>query len=255
MKQGFLRLPFVKKAILLGSMMAMISTIMPWYDQRNSVGIGDTYLGIQGPLFVIGVLVLGFAGVTFFNLFLPLLGRNFFNLRRKSGVLSLILGAESLLFLLVGNVIFYNPDFGLSSSTKGTRFGMMVAFLSVGLMMIAGYFAKKYEKNEAEETLEFNVEEQNVEPAQSTYASPSTASYQNPPTYSPSAGHQIPVQTSLTDKVDPLTLDVKTRYKMMQSQTRYSSSARGNLWGGGNGSAFQSQNTKTVDLDHEPTDY
>ena len=38
--------------------------------------------------------------------------------------------------------------------------------------------------------------------------------------------------------VDPLTLDAKTRYKMLQSQGRYSSTARNNLWGSGSGSAY-----------------
>ena len=56
-KQGFLRLPMVKKAILLASGVLMLSVVLPWYDNRNSFGVGETYLGIQGPLFLVGVLV------------------------------------------------------------------------------------------------------------------------------------------------------------------------------------------------------
>ena len=81
-KQGFLRLPLMKKAILTGSAALVVSTVLPWYDLRNSFGVGATYLGIQGPLFVIGLLVLGCGLVSFFNMFFPLMGRQFFNLRK-----------------------------------------------------------------------------------------------------------------------------------------------------------------------------
>jgi hypothetical protein len=257
MKQGFLRLPFLKKLILLSSLVAMISTVAPWYDQRNSVGIGDTYLGVQGPLGIIGLIVLGCAAVTFFNLFFPLLGRNFFNLKRKGGVVAMALGLESLLLLAVSNVIFYNPEFGLSISNKSTRFGMMMAFFSVGIMVVAGYFARKNEKNELEDSEEFVLPERNVgESVQSDVRggfgevvggnnNDVPISYERP---------HAPVQTSLTDNVDPLTLDAKTRYKMMQSQMRYSSTARTNLWGSGNGSAFSSRGAEGESR-QEPTDY
>ena len=249
MKQGFLRLPFVKKAVMASSAATVVSTLMPWYDMRNSVGIGDTYLGVQGPLFIVGMLVLGFGAVSFLNLFLPLAGKSFFNLKRKGGATSMILGAQSLLLLLVANTTFYHPDFGLALSNKTTRFGMMMAFLSAGLMVISGYFARKYEATHGEETEFFVEEEVPSAPvsAPNSYAMPERR-----------------VQSSLMDLsagagegVDPLTLDAKTRYKMMQSQMRYSSSAKTNLWGSGKGSAFGSPEVG-VGGDggmNEPTDY
>ncbi|MFA5855371.1 MAG: hypothetical protein WC846_03785 [Candidatus Gracilibacteria bacterium] len=252
MKQGFLRLPFVKKAVMVAGAATTVSTLMPWYDMRNSVGIGNTYLGVQGPLFVVGMLVLGFGAVSFLNLFLPLAGKSFFNLKRKGGATSMILGAQSLLLLLVANTTFYHPNFGLALSNKTTRFGMMMAFLSAGLMIISGYFARKYEATHGEET-EFFVEEEVPSPPASVQS-----------------GYAIPerrVQSSLMDTmgeasgagsgVDPLTLDAKTRYKMMQSQMRYSSSAKTNMWGSGKGSAFGSPEGGDGGMNgmNEPTDY
>jgi len=254
MKQGFLRLPFVKKSVMVAGAATAVSTLMPWYDMRNSVGIGNTYLGIQGPLFVVGLLVLGFGAASFLNLFLPLAGKSFFNLKRKGGVVSMVLGAQSLLLLLVANTTFYHPDFGLALSNKTTRFGMMMAFLSAGLMVISGYFARKYEAVHGEEA-ELFVEEEMPQ----SYATPMPSSYAAP---------ERRVQSSLMDMgagegagvgsgVDPLTLDAKTRYKMMQSQMRYSSSAKTNLWGSGRGSAFGSTDGSELSGGgmNEPTDY
>lgn len=230
LKQGFLRLPFSKKAILVSSALLMISTLMPWYDEKNSFGIGDTYLGVQGPLFLVGLLVLGFGAITFSNLFFPLMGRNFFNLRRRGGSVALVLGAQSVLLLAVANSVFYHPEFGLNLTTKSTRFGMMMAFFSVGLMMISGYMTRRNEKNESEEL------EPYVDDAPVATPAPTVV----PQSYAAAApvGPQATVSPTPSPAVDPLTLDARTRYRMMQSQQRYSSGARNNLWGSGTGSAY-----------------
>lgn len=218
-KQGFLRLPILKKAILVSSFGLILSALMPWYDHRNSFGIGDTYLGIQGPLFLIGFLVLGCGAASFFNIFFPLMGRNFFNLRRRGGTVALILGAQALLLLLVANSIFYHPSFGLNVGSKGTRFGMMLAFFFVGTLIISGWLTRRKEKEEKDEIEEF------LSPQASGVQTYDQASLNVPP-------------SSVEPFVDPLTIDPRTRYKMMQSKTRLSTAARNNFWGSGSGSAF-----------------
>ncbi len=142
-KQGYLRLPSMEKVIFLGSVITMVSTVMPWYDNRNNYNIGETYLGFQGPLFVVGLLTLGFAGFCFLKIFLPFMGRNFFHSSYKIGKLSLILGLESMLMLIIANTVFYHPDFGDNATNKAIRFGMFVAFLGVSMMITGGYLASK----------------------------------------------------------------------------------------------------------------
>lgn len=260
-KQGFLRLPLMKKAILVSGAGLMLSTVMPWYDTRNSFGIGETYLGIQGPLFVIGALVLVCGAVSFSNIFFSLMGRKFFNLKKRGGTTSLILGAQSLLFVLMGNVIFYNPEFGTDVGSKTTRFGMVVAFVSIGTMIIAGWLARKKENEEEDDVEDIMSDVMPVE-APVSHAMPSysvpisstpvTPSYQMPAR--PASAYQqssftTPVAPVAPAGVDPLTLDARTRYKMMQSQGRYSSNAKTNLWGSGRGSAFSRPVDETQDMD------
>jgi hypothetical protein len=242
-KQGFLRLPFSKKAILFSSGLLMVSTVMPWYDERNSFGIGDTFLGVQGPLFLVGLLVLGFGAITFFNLFFPLMGRNFFNLRRRGGSVALLLGAQSLLLLAVANSVFYHPQFGLNLTNKGTRFGMMTAFFAVGAMMISGWMTRR---KESEESVEMEAYVEPVEVERAAAVSPVFTPMPNP--------QPVGAEPGLRPVVDPLTLDAKTRYRMMQAQDRYSARARTNLWGSGNGSPYGAG--RSADQDREqPMDF
>lgn len=226
-KQGFLRLPPSKKGILLSSGLLMVSTLMPWYDERNSFGVGETYLGIQGPLFLVGLLVLSFGAITFFNLFFPLMGRNFFNLRHRGGSVALIFGTQSLLLLAVANSVFYHPEFGLNLANKGTRFGMMMALFSVGLMILTGFLTRRKENNE---TLEMDA---NVEPVEMARAATVSPVFTPMPVPQAMGGETVNAAV-----VDPLTLDAKTRYRMMQTQNRTNAGAHGNLWGNGPGMSY-----------------
>ncbi|MFA6023865.1 MAG: hypothetical protein WC777_01445 [Candidatus Gracilibacteria bacterium] len=251
LKQGFLRLPSAKKLILVSSFTLAVSTVMPWYDQRNNFGVGDTFLGIQGPLFAVGFLVLGCALVSFSNLFLPLMGRHFFDLKRQSGSLALSLGGLSLLLILVANSVFYHPEFAVTINNKGTRFGMVAAFISIGALMISGWWVRRKEKAGGG----MEDRENELEDFMATPVAPAPM-----PSYSvPTPSYVVPVQDRIPQPqvqpapqaqvpVDPLTLDARTRYKMMKSQGHYSSSARNNLWGSGSGSAFGRQARIEEDL-------
>lgn len=255
-KQGFLRLPVSRKAILLSSGLLMVSAFLPWYDHRNAAGIGDTFLGIQGPLFLVGVLVAVFGAITFFNLFLPLMGKNFFKLRRKSGVVSMLLGAQAMFLLLIANSVFYHPEFGSSVAQKSTRFGMVVAFASLFVMVMAGWQANRKEKNGDFEDLDEMVIHEPEEapvataepvyhaaPQQTVHAEPVRSYHAEPArdfsnhSYTAQRMRQSVSEESTTTPqntqgVDPLTMSAKERYKMMRQRQRMSDAAKGNLWQG-----------------------
>lgn len=262
MKQGFLRLPLRKQVVLVSSAGLMLSPLTPWYDERNSFGVGDSYLGIQGPFFLIGAMVMVLGAVSFFNLFLPLMGKNFFNLKKKGGMASVLLGFQSTLLMVVATSIFFHPDFGVNLSTKSTRFGMTFAFLMSGFMMLAGWLSSRKETNEEEEVYEEDVEDVEIEDRPFAGPSPLPSYTQErvssafQPTYSQPAVQEQPVAAAPAN-VDPLTMDAKTRYRLMQSRLRqegqggsmHYGSGSSNLWGGqhnrapyGGGTSYDSDN-------------
>jgi len=254
-KQGFLRLPTTKKLLLIASFMLMISAVLPWYDNQNSFGTGETYLGIQGPLFMVGFIVLALGTVNFLNMFLPLTGKNFSKMKRNSGLLSMILGAQSALLLLVSNTVFLHPEFGTNVNHKATSFGMTLAFLSIGTLIIGGWWAKRKEASGEYAQREKEIEEaEEAEEAQAAAASIQAVQPEpvpvmhTQPLYSPTPQatpqYEAPQTQVIPDyepvrpepvtpsNVDPLTLDAKTRYKLMKQRERQSSHSRNNLWAG-----------------------
>lgn len=246
-KQGFLRTPMVQKIVLLSSALLMISPILPWFDSKNSSNIGETYIGVSGPLFLVGILVMTFGAISFFNLFLPLMGKNFFKLRKKSGLVSMLLAIQSLFLIGIANSVFFHPSFGSNISNKGTRFGMFVSVVAIGLMVGAGYLTHRKEKNGEIEDIEDIMTNEEVTPSP-VQAVPRPVSSAR--TYEPAPrpnSYSVPVNNSSSPSSvpsdaygggDPLLLDPKTRYKMMQAQARraqsqsQSKNAQNNLWGG-----------------------
>lgn len=231
MKQGFLRLPLRKQVLLIASAALMISPVMPWYDERSSTGIGDSLLGIQGPFFLIGYVVMALGAIGFFNLFLPLLGKSFFNLKKKAGLTSSLLGLQAAFLMLIADSIFLHPDFGVNLSTKSIRFGMTFGFVATGILVTVGWFSRKKDEQAEEEVITDFAE---VVPQES---------------YAQERPLDIPVQTSFTQPnpsnssnpapVDPLTMDAKTRYRLMQARQRsqngsmhFGAQSNPNFWGG-----------------------
>jgi len=263
-------MPATKKTILLASGVLTVSAFLPWYDNRNSFGVGETYLGIEGPLFLVGALIAVFGAVSFSNIFFPLLGRNFFKLKKKMGATAISLGLQSLFLIVVANSVFYHPSFGTNVSHKGTRFGMMTAFVAIAVMVIAGWITHRKEKAGGYEDIDdfmmnpgandaIDMEERAVANYPG-YEVPTVVSEPSRPAARPVVRASVtpsmaprPSTMSAPDGVDPLTLDAKTRYKMMRSQSRYSDSAKKNLWGSGQGSAFPKE--EKASLERDPNAY
>lgn len=139
-KQGYLRLSGPEKAILIGSGLTMLAPLLPWYDSMKGY-ISETIMGISGPLFLVGVFTMIFGALTFFQLFLPMIGKSL--AKRDIAQLANFCGFQAVLMLIISNSVFFNPDYGVSVTHKGTRFGMFFAFTGAALMIIGAYFSKK----------------------------------------------------------------------------------------------------------------
>jgi len=119
----------------------------------------------------------------------------------------------------------YKKDYGKKGQIIKAEFDLpsgQVKFYQIKIVVDESML-KKEDEEEEEDILE------EVTPVP-TYSVPSysapVSSIPSRPTY------------GANQSVDPLTLDARTRYKMMRSQGRYSSNAQNNLWGSGAGSAF-----------------
>jgi hypothetical protein len=139
LQHGLKKLDVTRKWVLFASTLVALSTILPWYEDLDAFGAGDLYLGITGPLFLVGLMILASAVMVISWIVLPLMGKRLPSLPVKEGALFAFLGVQDLLLLLVANSVFFHPKFGVNITLKDTRFGMIVAFLGVILMIWSGY--------------------------------------------------------------------------------------------------------------------
>lgn len=206
-KQGYLRLPGIEKLVLFGSASLMLSPLMPWYDSMRGYTV-ETILGVEGPMFLMGIFVGGFGLASFLRVFLPMSGLRAPLSRFSPSRLSGICGLQSLLILALSNSVFFHPDFALSSTHKATRMGMFAAFLGVFLMLTAAYFGRRVKASES-----FGTEPISEKPVQ-FYSAP----LDNP---EPMVG------------IRRSGLDAQESFEQMSARDRYkamSQGARQNLW-------------------------
>lgn len=133
------RLDVTRKWILLGCVAIALSTVLPWYADLDAFGAGDLYLGLTGPLFLVGLMV--FASAVFIGtwILLPAFGKRLPTLPVKEGALFVLLGFQDLLLLLIANSVFFHPKFGVNITLKETGFGMILAFAGVLLTLWSSY--------------------------------------------------------------------------------------------------------------------
>lgn len=140
-----MRLPKHKKIIFAASIVTIVSCLLPWYQDLSVYGIGDTYLGVTGPLFLAGFTILGLSLMLALMIGLPVTGKRFPKLPIKQSLVSMLVGVESLFLILIANSVFYHSKFGVSISHKEPGFGMTVALIAIIGMIIGSYFWWKEE--------------------------------------------------------------------------------------------------------------
>ncbi len=134
-----MRLDTTRKWLLLGSVTVAVGALLPWYADIDAFGAGDLYLGVTGPLFLVGLMVLASAVLTGVWVLFPALGKRLPSLPVKEGALYTFLGIQDLLLLLVANSVFFHPKFGVNITLKKTQFGMVLAGIGVLIMVWSGY--------------------------------------------------------------------------------------------------------------------
>lgn len=129
----------------MASVFTIISCILPWYRDLSVYGVGDTYVGVTGPLFLVGLSIMGLSVFVALMIGMPMMGKRFPKLPAKQSMLSMIVGVESLFLVLIANSVFYHSKFGVSISHKQPGFGMTVALIAIIGLIIGSYFWWKEE--------------------------------------------------------------------------------------------------------------
>ena len=129
-KKAVLKLTISYKIIGLGSFLGVLSVFMPWYSDFNSLNSGISYLGVTGPLYLLGIVVflisimnLGIIASKVFNYKLP-------NLKTKNENLFIGGGFLATLMIIIAFSIYFHNSFGINILNKKVRIGLIFAFIS-----------------------------------------------------------------------------------------------------------------------------
>ena len=144
--QKLKKLSLPLKLVGIGALVAFVSVFLPWYSDIDKFKTGDTFLGVTGPLYLIGFL---FFGLSAFSLIL--VSYNTFGKKIPKMPVSeengyIFSGSASLFLLLIACSIYFHSKFGVNITLKQAGFGMIMAFLGASFVIIGGYLKKKTTK-------------------------------------------------------------------------------------------------------------
>jgi len=140
------KLSLGKKMVLIGSLVSFVGVFLPWYQDIDRFNTGDTFLGITGPLYLAGLIVLFASGISLmfigFNLSnkplpkLPLSEKHFY----------VFASALSLLMLVLTSSVYSHNRFGMNITDKNIGIGMIMAFAGVAFWMLGGVLSNRKKK-------------------------------------------------------------------------------------------------------------
>jgi hypothetical protein len=138
-KDKFIKLPMPQKIIGIGAFITFISTFFPWYKDIDVYNTGDQYLGITGPLYLIGYIIIA---LSLFSLILTgfhFLEKKLPNLPLKESLIYLLSGAICLFLLIITNSIYFHEKFGTNILSKEYQIGMILAFIGSIAITVGGF--------------------------------------------------------------------------------------------------------------------
>lgn len=156
----FNQLPMYQKVIGIGSVIAILSSFLTWYKDIDAFDRGGSYLGITGPLYLIGYVIICLSVFTLALTVFHLLGKKIPSLPIKESMVYILSGATSLFLLILANSIYFHPKFGLNITSKEYGIGMMLAFIGSVAITIGGVMQNR-ERGTSRLIKEFQEEAQN----------------------------------------------------------------------------------------------
>lgn len=123
----------------IGALVLAVSTILPWYTDRDVYQIVDQFYGITGPAWLIGSAILVFACLSFWLFSYHLLQRRMPRLPVREPIFHMFVAIESLFLLILVNSIFFHQKFGVYITLKESGFGTVLAFVGASLLGIGAY--------------------------------------------------------------------------------------------------------------------
>lgn len=148
LKHKFRQLPFYKKLALAGGILTVIGALLPWYQDIDKFKTGDMFLGITGPMYLAGLLVLASGATCALIAGIKLFKKSEIKLPLSEIQIYMALSAFSILMLVLALSVYFHPKFGINLTEKNAGIGIFFAFIGTGLTILGAFAGlKKQEVN------------------------------------------------------------------------------------------------------------
>ncbi|MDD3861636.1 MAG: hypothetical protein PHP74_01980 [Candidatus Gracilibacteria bacterium] len=153
-------LPFKEKLVLAGGIFVSLGAFLPWYRDIDKFRTGDTFLGITGPLYLAGLIVLACGLISFAVIMAKLLDKRHFKLPVQEAYIHFGGAGFSILMIILTTSVYFHPKFGINLTEKSLGIGMILSMIGVGGVILGSVLAiKKRDVNfESEGKLEPLIE-------------------------------------------------------------------------------------------------
>lgn len=141
-KDKLMSLQFSQKLILAGSAVTILGMCLPVYSDFNQWGNGVVYLGLTGPLSLVGLVVVATALLPILSLIHPLSRwshKKFINFDKASSLFPF----QALLLTVLMASVFLDSEFGVNISVKELRSGIIIALIGEIIAIIGLKLATK----------------------------------------------------------------------------------------------------------------
>lgn len=143
LKSQFKNLPINRKIALFGSVLTILAVFLPWYSDVDRFNISVTFLGITGPLYLTGYIILGLSLISFGTIIGKMIGRPWRSIPLRDGDLYITVGIANLLMMAIASSVYFHAKFGVNLTGKSMGIGMLVSIVGSSVLIAAGLLVKK----------------------------------------------------------------------------------------------------------------
>lgn len=160
-KNNLKALPGAKKLIAGGAILTTLGVFLPWYRDVDRFNLGDTFLGITGPLYLAGTIVLLGAMACLIAIATEILDKKFEILSKYKTEIYYATSSLTLFMLLLVNSVYFHAKFGVSLTEKSRGIGMTLSFIGAVMTLCGALWQSKFSRKKVSEEHLKNVDNLN----------------------------------------------------------------------------------------------
>lgn len=132
------RLPIGLRFCGAGGILAFISVFLPWYSDVDVFKTGNEFLGISGPLYLSGLLILALSLVSAGIVTMKTFDKKLPKLPIEEPYLFILSGCASLFLLLLTSSVYFHSKFGVNITQKTAGIGLILCLIGSVLILAGG---------------------------------------------------------------------------------------------------------------------